>query len=76
MAYEGTSDSAGISGVPAVRYARSQIINGQGCDIPNIQQMIRIYCDALFIDSIDPTAAANPQLALSQASGIYANTSA
>lgn len=46
--------------VYAVSKCRSVLVNGTGCNVPNIQQLARIYCDALLLDSMDPTASANP----------------
>jgi len=67
LTYEGTTDSQSISGVPAVRAAREVKVNGVGCDIPNHQTLMRMYCDADIIDSLDPTVAAYPGNALGSA---------
>lgn len=55
----------GISNYPALRYVRSiMTADGHQADIPNMQQLMRIFCMALVIDALDPTAAANPDLTL------------
>lgn len=55
----------GISNYPALRYVRSiKIADGHCATVPNLQQLMRILCMALVIDALDPTAAANPYLAL------------
>ena len=54
----------GITGVPAVEYARRIIFDGMGCDIPNIQLLMRVLSDADFIDSMDDTVKSCPQNAL------------
>ena len=67
MTYKGTSDSTsnyGYTGVPAVEWCRSQNIDGQPLDLPNIQILMRIYCDAEALDALDPTIATNPKYAL------------
>lgn len=53
-----------ITGVPAVEYARSVLFDGIGCDIPNIQLLLRILSDADFIDSLDATVGSCPGNAL------------
>lgn len=59
--------SNGITGVPAVSYCRSIAVQGQACDLPNVQIATRIYCDRNFIDTLDNTIVANPTLALGTA---------
>lgn len=55
----------GISNYPALRYVRSiMTADGHCANVPNLQQLMRIFCMALVIDALDPTAAANPDLAL------------
>lgn len=55
----------GISNYPALRYVRSiMTADGHCANVPNLQQLMRIFCMALVIDALDPTAAANPALAL------------
>lgn len=55
----------GISNYAALRYVRSiMIADGHHANVPNIQQLMRIFCMALVIDALDPTAAANPALTL------------
>lgn len=44
----------------AAHFCRRIIINGRGCDLPNVQQSLRFYCDADFIDVMDATAESNP----------------
>ena len=39
----------------AVTWCRSQTVDGVGCDVPNIQTLYRIFCDALALDELDPT---------------------
>ena len=55
----------GISNYSALRYVRSILTaDGHCANVPNLQQLMRIFCMALVIDALDPTAAANPDLAL------------
>lgn len=51
-----------VSAAPA--HARSILVNGQPCDIPNVQTAIRIACDANFIDQMDSTVTQYPSKAL------------
>lgn len=46
-------------------HCRSIKVNGTGCDIPNFQTLLRIFCEGVNIDALDPTLADNPQLGLS-----------
>ena len=46
-------------------HCRSIKVNGNGCDIPNFQTLLRIFCEGVNIDALDPTLADNPQLGLS-----------
>lgn len=55
----------GGNGVPAVAYCRSLVVPGAGaCDLPNIQTLARIYCDADYLDRMDPTVASYSSYAL------------
>lgn len=55
----------GIRHYTALRYVRSIMTADSHCaNVPNFQQLMRIFCMALVIDALDPTAAANPALAL------------
>lgn len=51
-------------GFPAVQYARNIIINGRGCDVPNVNIAMRMACDCEIIDSMDKTVASYPGRAL------------
>lgn len=53
------SDAQGISGVPAVAYARSVTVDGKPCDVPNIQTLMRVFLEANELDNLDPTVATN-----------------
>lgn len=72
MQYTGYAKD-GITGVPAVEYARRIIFDGMGCDIPNIQLLMRILSDAYFIDSMDDTVKSCPQKALGKLFYLMAN---
>ena len=37
----------------AAGYCRSKTVNGIGCDLPNIQTLIRIYCSMFTLDEMD-----------------------
>lgn len=55
----------GLRNYPALRYVRSILTaDGHCANVPNLQQLMRIFCMALVIDALDPTAAANPALTL------------
>ena len=55
----------GISNYSALRYVRSIMpADGHYANVPNLQQLMRIFCMASVIDALDPTAAANPDLTL------------
>lgn len=55
----------GIRHYDAVRYVRTiSTADWHSANVPNLQQLMRIFCMALVIDALDPTAAANPDLAL------------
>lgn len=61
----GVWSGMGISNYTALRYVRSILTaDGHCANVPNLQQLMRIFCMALVIDALDPTAAANPDLAL------------
>lgn len=61
----GVWSGMGISNYTALRYVRSILTaDGHYANVPNLQQLMRIFCMALVIDALDPTAAANPDLAL------------
>lgn len=72
MKYVDTSDTnissssynVSIKGVPCVQYCRDISVNGTPCDLPNIQTLIRIYCEADQIDALDPTISKYPKFAL------------
>lgn len=58
-------ESMGLDKYPALQYARTvTAVDGHKADIPNLQQLIRIFCMADVIDANDPTVAANPDLRL------------
>ena len=55
----------GISNYSALRYVRSiMTADRHYANVPNLQQLMRIFCMASVIDALDPTAAANPDLTL------------
>ena len=55
----------GIRNYSALRYVRSiMTADGHCANVPNLQQLMRIFCMALVISALDPTAAANPYLSL------------
>ena len=37
----------------AANYCRSVTVNGVGCDVPNMQTLVRIFCDRATIHSLD-----------------------
>lgn len=45
-------------------HCRSIKVNGVGCDIPNIQISIRIYCEGVLLDELDPTVSLYPKFKL------------
>ena len=61
------TDSQSIVGVPAVQYCRSVTVDGVACDLPNIQTLMRMQCEANAIDALDPTVAQYPTYALGTA---------
>jgi len=55
----------GISNYAALRYVRSiMTADRHYANVPNLQQLMRIFCMASVIVALDPTAAANPDLTL------------
>lgn len=54
------------AGSPAADYVRSKTIGGVACDVPNIQQLMRIFALNDEIDALDHTVTANPSLSLSK----------
>lgn len=59
------SGTSVILGYPVVQFARNiTTTDGHQADIPNMQQLMRIFCMASVIDALDPTAAANAPRAL------------
>ena len=73
MGYEGTTDSQSISGVPAVKMCRNALTDvfTGGCDLPDIYSLAVGFIEGETLDSLDPTAAANPTKAM----GATTNTS-
>ena len=64
MTYEGTTDSSGISGVPAVKFCRDITAGGATTaatkwQLPNIVQLAMIFALRDTLNAIDPTASAN-----------------
>lgn len=49
----------------AATHCRSITVNGVGCDVPNIQTLMRIFCEADNLDALDPTVTSYPDLRLS-----------
>lgn len=45
-------------------HCRSIKVNGIGCDIPNFQTLLRIYCEGVLLDELDPTASSYRDLKL------------
>lgn len=58
---------AEYSDTRAVEAARSIFVDDMPCDVPNIQTLMRIFCDSESIDALDPTIASNPSKALGTA---------
>ncbi len=50
----------------AATHCRSITVNEVGCDIPNIQTLMRIYCEGVLLDALDPTVASYPYMTLSE----------
>ena len=57
----------------AAGFCRSKKVNGTGCDLPNIQTLVRIYCSMFQLDSLDPTATGNKYLFTKARSGLSWN---
>ena len=57
----------------AAGWCRSKLVNGVGCDLPNIQTLVRIYCSMFQLDSLDPTANGNKYLFTKARSGLSDN---
>ena len=56
----------------AATHCRSIMVNGVGCDIPNIQTLMRIWCESVLLDSMDPTVANYAEYSLANwFSGIF-----
>lgn len=55
-----TGANVSIDGSPAVIHCRSILVSGTPCDLPNIQTLARIYCDAEAIDARDPSKDTHP----------------
>lgn len=54
-----------ITDYPVIQFVRDvTTTDGHQADIPNIQQLMRIFCMTSVIDALDPTAAANAPRAL------------
>ena len=51
---------------PAAIHCRSINVGGVGCDIPNIQTLMRIYCEAERLDALDPTVSQYSNYAFSE----------
>lgn len=51
----------------AANLCRAVKVDGTGCDIPNIQTLMRIFCEANLLDSMDPTVSDYPTNALGDA---------
>ena len=75
MTYKNTTDSypTPIAGVPAVKMCRDTLTDvfSGGCDLPDIYSLVVLFIEGETIDSLDPTATANPTKAL----GATINTS-
>ncbi len=54
-----------MNGCDAATHCRSITVDGVGCDIPNIQTLMRIYCEAINLDALDPTVASYQNMKLS-----------
>ena len=65
MTYTGHTDTQSIKGVPAVKMCRDISLDGTPCDLPTAKVLMRIWQHRDYIDSMDPTAAANTAKKLS-----------
>ena len=59
------TDGSSIVGVPAVAMCRALSLDGTPCDLPTAKVLMRIWQHRDFIDTNDPTAAANAAKKLS-----------
>ena len=59
----GTVDGASIDS-EACEHCRSITVDGVACDLPNIQTVMRMYCEATNLDEMDPTANQYPELSM------------
>lgn len=59
-------------GCAEAQYCRNIIVGGVGCDVPNIQTLMRIYCEAVQLDMLDPTIPQYPTYSL--ANGIWSES--
>ena len=80
MTRNGITDSQSIVGVPAVAMCRALSLDGTPCDLPTAKVLMRIWQHLAFIDTNDPTAAANTAKKLSawgfgSADGAYVRSS-
>ena len=57
----------GYSDSTAAQLARGVKVDGVGCDIPNFQTLMRIYCEAEALDAMDPTVSSYAGNALGSA---------
>jgi hypothetical protein len=65
MTRNGVTDSQSIVGVPAVAMCRAISLDGTPCDLPTAKVLMRIWQHRDYIDTNDPTAAANTAKKLS-----------
>jgi hypothetical protein len=65
MTRNAITDSQSIVGVPAVAMCRAISLDGTPCDLPTAKVLMRIWQHRDFIDTNDPTAAANTSKKLS-----------
>lgn len=66
--------STPIHGVPAVEFCRNIKVNGVSCDLPNVQQMIRIWLEREMLTELDPTVSKNAGTKLSVSVYWHAST--
>lgn len=48
----------------AAEHCRSVLVDGVGCDLPNVPTLLRVYCEGVLIDSMDPTVSKYPDYCL------------
>ena len=53
------------SSSPAAEFCKSIRVSGCACELPTLQILLRIFCEAELLDSLDPTIKDNPELSLS-----------